>query len=96
MLDDQLAILVQAISHHKARHAFFKSFSKDPIAFLRKWYASQQHDMSVLLGEVEKWDIAGLEFAKSGPDGVWGDRGGNDGLVREVVRGRLGRESIAR
>ena len=95
-LDDQLAILVQAISHHKARHAFFRSFSKDPVAFLRKWYSSQQHDLSVLLGEVDKYDIAGLEYAKGGSDGVWGDKNGTDGIVREVVRGRLGRETVAR
>ena len=95
-LDEQLAVLVQSISHHKARHAFFRSFSKDPVAFLRKWYASQQHDLSVLLGEVEKWDVAGLEFAKGGVDGVWGDKNGTEGVVREVVRGRLGREAVAR
>jgi SWI/SNF-related matrix-associated actin-dependent regulator of chromatin subfamily D len=107
-LDDQLATLIQSISHHKARHQFFKSFAKDPIAFLRRWSSSQSHDLAVLLGEVERWDVGGLEFARGGKDGVWGDRPygngtqegvegglvGREGVIREIVRGRLGREGV--
>ena len=65
------------------------------MAFLKKWYNSQQHDLAVLLGEVDKWDIGGLEFARGGSEGVWGN-GDSNGVVREVVRGKLGRESVAR
>ncbi|RMZ88082.1 hypothetical protein DV736_g4690, partial [Chaetothyriales sp. CBS 134916] len=82
--DDQIAIIIQAIQHHKAKHTFFKNFAKDPVTFVRKWYASQQHDLSVLLGEAEKGDVAGLEFAKGGKDGVWGSD-----VVNEAVRYRL-------
>ncbi|RMZ82684.1 hypothetical protein DV738_g1589, partial [Chaetothyriales sp. CBS 135597] len=83
-LDDQIAIIIQAIQQHKAKHTFFKNFAKDPVTFVRKWYASQQHDLSVLLGEAEKGDVAGLEFAKGGKDGVWGSE-----VVNEAVRYRL-------
>ena len=90
-LDDQLAVLIQAIQHHKAKHTFYKNFAKDPVAFIKKWYASQQHDLSVLLGEAEKGDVAGLEFAKGGKDGVWGSD-----VVNEAVRYRLAKAEAAR
>ena len=90
-LDDQLATLVQAVSHHKAKHTFYRNFSKDPVAFLQKWYASQQHDLSVLLGEMEKGDVVGLEFSKGGKDGVWGSD-----IVGEAVRYRLAKAEVAR
>ncbi|RMD44427.1 hypothetical protein DV735_g711, partial [Chaetothyriales sp. CBS 134920] len=82
-LDDQIAIVVQAIQQHKAKHTFFKNLAKDPVTFVRKWYASQQHDLSVLLGEAEKGDVAGLEFAKGGKDGVWGSEVVNEAAVAQ-------------
>ena len=91
LLDDQLAVIIQAIQHSKAKHTFYKNFSKDPVAFVKKWYASQQHDLNVLLGEVEKGDVAGLEFAKGGKDGVWGSD-----VVSEAVRYKLAKTEIAR
>ena len=91
LLDDQLAVIIQAIQHHKAKHTFFKNFAKDPVAFVQKWYASQQHDLSVLLGEAEKGDVAGLEFAKGGKEGVWGSD-----VVSEAVRYRLAKADTAR
>ncbi len=91
LLDDQLAVIIQAIQHHKAKHTFFKNFAKDPVAFVQKWYASQQHDLSVLLGEAEKGDVAGLEFAKGGREGVWGSD-----VVSEAVRYRLAKADTAR
>src|SRR5690606_16352744 len=30
VLDDQLALIIQAITHSKARHSFFTAMSKDP------------------------------------------------------------------
>ncbi|KAK7509676.1 SWI-SNF complex subunit [Phyllosticta citriasiana] len=44
-LDDQLAHLVQAMHHSKAKHAFFTSFAADPVAFVKRWTSSQQRDL---------------------------------------------------
>lgn len=85
-LDEQLAVVIQAIQHHKAKHTFYKNFSRDPVNFLKKWYSSQQRDMSVILGEMERGDVAGLEFAKGGKDGIWGSE-----IVEEAVRYKLAR-----
>lgn len=85
-VDDELAVLVQAIQHHKSRHAFFRSMSEDPKAFMDRWMNSQKKDLSVLLAEVERGDVAGMEFAKGGDEGVW-----NADVVREAVRYRLAR-----
>lgn len=90
-IDDELAVLVQAILHHKSRHAFFKSMSEDPKKFMDRWMTSQKKDLSVLLAEVEKGDVAGMEFAKGGDDGVW-----NAEVVREAVRYRLARAEAVR
>ncbi|KAL2411322.1 SWI/SNF and RSC complexes subunit ssr3 [Exophiala dermatitidis] len=86
-LDDQIAVLVQAIHHHKARHDFFSAMAKDPVAFSKKWLASQKKDLSVILAEAEKGDFSGLEFDQSGEDGVW-----NSDLVKEAVRYRLAKQ----
>jgi SWI/SNF-related matrix-associated actin-dependent regulator of chromatin subfamily D len=90
-INDQLAVIIQAIHHHKARHAFFTSFARDPVGFCKKWYTSQQRDLSVILGEVERGDVAGLEFAKGGKDGVWGSD-----VVQEAVRYKLARGEAMR
>lgn len=90
-IDDDLAVLVQATLHHKSRHAFFKSMSDDPKKFMDRWMNSQKKDLSVLLAEVEKGDVAGMEFAKGGDDGVW-----NADVVREAVRYRLARAEAVR
>jgi SWI/SNF-related matrix-associated actin-dependent regulator of chromatin subfamily D len=84
-------VIVQAIHHHKAKHAFYTSFARDPVGFLRRWLASQQRDLSVILGEAERGDVAGLEFAKGGEDGVWGSDS-----VKEAVRYKLARQEAAR
>ncbi|EXJ82929.1 hypothetical protein A1O3_06746 [Capronia epimyces CBS 606.96] len=89
-LDDQLAVLVQAIHHSKARHDFFSGMAKDPVGFCKKWLASQKKDLSVILGEAEKGDFSGMEFAKGGTDGVW-----NSDVVREAVRYRLAKQDTA-
>ncbi|KIW97670.1 uncharacterized protein Z519_01254 [Cladophialophora bantiana CBS 173.52] len=85
-LDDELAIVVQALHHHKARHQFFTSMAKDPQKFVERWLSSQKKDLSVLLAEQERGDVAGMEFSKGGDDSVWGGQ-----VVREAVRYRLAR-----
>lgn len=85
-LDDELAIVVQALHHHKARHTFFSNLAKDPKRFMDRWMNSQKKDLSVLLAEQERGDTAGLEFAKGGEGSVWAGE-----VVREAVRYRLAR-----
>jgi len=83
-LDDQLAVLIQALQHSKARHTFYKSMAKDPAGFMNKWVKSQRRDLEVILGEAGRGggeDGSGPEFAKGGKDGVWGSE-----LVTEAVR----------
>lgn len=83
-LDEQLAVIVQALQHSKARHTFFKSMSKDPGGFVNKWVKSQRRDLEVILGEAARGggeDATGPEFAKGGQDGVWGSE-----PVHEAVR----------
>jgi SWI/SNF-related matrix-associated actin-dependent regulator of chromatin subfamily D len=70
-LDDQLAVLIQQLHHHMARHAFFKGFAMDPVNFCKKWLASQQRDLEIILGE--RGEMSGsMEFEKGGAEGVWG------------------------
>lgn len=90
-LDDQLAVVIQAIHHHKAKHTFYTNFARDPVNFLKKWHSSQQRDLSVILGEMERGDVAGLEFAKGGKDGIWGSE-----IVEEAVRYKLARGEAMR
>lgn len=74
-MDDQLALLVQAISHAKAKHGFFKAASTDPVMFMRRWIGSQKRDLETLIGEGgrggEVGDM-GDEWRRGGKHGVWG------------------------
>ena len=82
-LDDQLAVIVQAVNHSKAKHAFFTSMSKDPATFVRRWTSSQKRDLEIILGEATRGggeDGMGEEFRRGGSGGVWGTEN-----VRESV-----------
>ncbi|SLM34260.1 swi-snf complex subunit [Lasallia pustulata] len=82
-LDSQIAVLVQAVVHSKARHTFFRSLEKDPANFLRRWSASQKRDLEVILGEATRGggeDGGAEEFRRGGDAGVWGSE-----TVRESV-----------
>lgn len=81
--NDELAVLVQAISHSKAKHTFLASMSKDPVSFLRKWISSQKRDLEVLMGEATRGggeDASGEEWRRGGASSVWGTEN-----VRESV-----------
>ena len=91
-LDDQLAIIVQAISHEKARHSFFKAFAKDPSGFLKRWVSSQKRDLEVIVGEASRGggeDGLGIEFQRGGKGGVWDSE-----VVREAVRYMLAKPDV--
>ncbi|KAK8218859.1 SWI-SNF complex subunit, partial [Phyllosticta capitalensis] len=82
-LDDQLAHLVQALHHSKAKHAFYTSFAADPVAFVKRWISSQQRDLEVILGEATRGggeDVASDEWRRGGADGVWGSDKATEGV----------------
>jgi SWI/SNF-related matrix-associated actin-dependent regulator of chromatin subfamily D len=82
-LNDQLATLVQAIGHSKAKHLFLTGFSKDPCNFAMKWMSSQKRDLEIVMGEATRGggeDAMGEEFRKGGKTGIWGSE-----HVRESV-----------
>jgi len=74
-LDDQLAVLIQAVEDSKARHDFFVALSEDPVNFIRKWLSSQKRDKEILLGEATRGggeDATGDEWRRGGKSSVWG------------------------
>lgn len=79
--DDNLANLMQALTHSKAKHAFLSEMSRDPVGFMQRWIKSQKRDLEVILGEVSKGEESmGEEWRRGGKDGVWGTQN-----VRESV-----------
>ncbi|EED19494.1 SWI-SNF complex subunit (BAF60b), putative [Talaromyces stipitatus ATCC 10500] len=88
-LDDQLALIIQAIQHSKARHSFYTALSRDPANFLRRWLSSQRRDLETILGEAVRGggeDGAGPEFRRGGANSAW-----NAPVAREAVRYMLAR-----
>lgn len=79
--DDNLATLMQALTHSKAKHAFLSELSRDPVGFMQRWIKSQKRDLEVISGEVSKAEESmGEEWRRGGKDGVWGTQN-----VRESV-----------
>ncbi|KAF2001917.1 hypothetical protein P154DRAFT_521378 [Amniculicola lignicola CBS 123094] len=73
-LDEQLVLVIAAISQSKARHAFYSSMSNDPVSFIKRWLSSQKRDLEVLLGEAMRGggeDASGEEWKKGGEGSVW-------------------------
>lgn len=73
-LDDQLAVIVQAIAELKAKHDFYKNFSVDPVNFLLSWLSSQKRDLEVIQGEAPRGggeDATGDEWRRGGKESVW-------------------------
>lgn len=76
-LDEQLAVIVQAISETKAKHAFYKSLGRDPANFVRAWLSSQKRDLEVIVGEAPRGggeDASGDEWRRGGSNSVWTTR----------------------
>lgn len=93
ILDDQLALIIQALMHSKARHSFYTALSKDPATFIRRWLNSQRRDLEAILGEATRGggeDASGPEFRRGGSDGVW-----NAPVAREAVRYMLAKPEAA-
>ncbi|OKL62972.1 hypothetical protein UA08_01562 [Talaromyces atroroseus] len=89
VLDDQLALIIQALMHSKARHSFYTALSKDPANFVRRWLGSQRRDLETILGEAVRGggeDGSGPEFRRGGTNSAW-----NAPVAREAVRYMLAR-----
>lgn len=92
-LDDQVALIVQALTHSRARHSFYTALSKDPATFVRRWINSQRRDLETILGEATRGggeDASGPEFRRGGTDGVW-----DTTVAREAVRYMLAKPEAA-
>ncbi|KAJ5679110.1 hypothetical protein N7462_007354 [Penicillium macrosclerotiorum] len=81
-LDDQVALIVQALTHSRARHSFYTALSKDPATFLRRWVNSQRRDLETILGDAGGvGDGSGPEFRRGGSEGAW-----ETPVAKEAVR----------
>jgi len=84
MLDDELALIVQAAANSKGRHTFFTSVSQDPVNFVRHWISSQKKDLEVITGEAARTggdDISGDEWRRGGRDGIWGSANARESVT---------------
>ncbi|KAJ4404744.1 SWI/SNF and RSC complex subunit Ssr3 [Didymella pomorum] len=88
-LDEQLVLLMGAIGQSKAKHAFFTSMAKDPVAFFKRWLSSQKRDLEVLLGEATRGggeDVSGEEWRRGGAEGVWGSEVAKESVALWLAR----------
>ncbi|OAL52380.1 hypothetical protein IQ07DRAFT_585581 [Pyrenochaeta sp. DS3sAY3a] len=91
-IDEQLVLLMGAIGQSKAKHAFFTSMSKDPVAFFKRWLSSQKRDLEVLLGEATRGggeDASGEEWRRGGADGVWGSEVAKESVALWLARSNI-------
>ena len=65
-IDDQIAVIVQAINHSKAKRDFWMNMALDPKGFVDRWIASQKRDLEVILG-----DAAGIELEETRRKGFY-------------------------
>lgn len=92
-LDDQVALIVQTLTHSRARHSFYTALSKDPATFLKRWVNSQRRDLEAILGDATfagGGDGSGPEFRRGGPDSAW-----NSPVAREAIRYMLAKPEAA-
>lgn len=92
-LDDQVALIVQTLTHSRARHSFYTALSKDPASFVRRWINSQRRDLETILGEATRGggeDGSGPEFRRGGSEGAW-----DTPVAREAVRYMLAKPEAA-
>ncbi|KAK7753799.1 SWI/SNF and RSC complex subunit Ssr3 [Diatrype stigma] len=90
-LDDQLALIMQAVHKSKAKHVFLKSLSEDPATFVRDWLSSQKRDLDIIMGESMRGggeNVTGDEWRQGGKDSVW-----NTINARESVNVLLSKQS---
>lgn len=91
-IDDQIVLLMSALSRSKAKHAFYTSMATDPVAFVKRWFSSQKRDLEVIMGDAARGggeDASGEEWKRGGLESVWGSE-----TARESVALWLARQSI--
>lgn len=89
VLDEQLAVIVQAISDAKAKHAFYKSLHGDPANFVLNWLSSQKRDLEVIMGEAPRGggeDASGAEWRRGGRDSVWATQNARESVQYLLTR----------
>ncbi|KAL5336473.1 hypothetical protein BJX70DRAFT_389916 [Aspergillus crustosus] len=92
-LDDRVALIIQSLTHSRAKHSFFTALSKDPATFVRRWINSQRRDLETILGEAPRGggeDGSGPEFRRGGSDSIW-----DTVVAREAVRYMLAKPEAA-
>ncbi|KAI9036866.1 uncharacterized protein KD926_001254 [Aspergillus affinis] len=92
-LDDQVALIIQTLTHSRARYSFYTALSKDPANFVRRWMNSQRRDLETILGEATRGggeDGSGPEFRRGGADGAW-----DTPAAHEAVRYMLAKPEAA-
>lgn len=92
-LDDQVALIVQALTHSRARHSFYTALSNDPVSFVRRWVSSQRRDLETILGEAPRGggeDGSGPEFRRGGAESAW-----DSPVAREAIRYMLAKPEAA-
>ncbi|KAJ5993010.1 hypothetical protein N7451_008734 [Penicillium sp. IBT 35674x] len=90
-LDDQVALIIQALTHSRARHAFFTALSKDPVTFVKRWVNSQRRDLENIMGDINSGgDASGPEFRRGGANSVW-----DSAVANEAVRYMLAKPDAA-
>ncbi|KAI5797763.1 hypothetical protein EDC01DRAFT_689197 [Geopyxis carbonaria] len=75
-LDDQLAVLMTAIAHSKAKRDFWNAMAEDPAGFINRWVSSQKRDLDTLMGEgasrtVEEADAGRAMFREKVQESVY-------------------------
>lgn len=53
VLEERIGGMLTGIAGVKMRRDFFAAFAKDPAGFIKKWLASQNKDLSVVIGDVQ-------------------------------------------
>ncbi|CAK7268070.1 SWI/SNF and RSC complex subunit Ssr3 [Sporothrix epigloea] len=93
VLDEQLAVLVQAIGMSKSKHEFLSGLSRDPARFVRQWLSSQKRDLDVILGESVRGgigsDLSGEAWRRGGKDSIWASQ-----IARESVNLHLAKQPL--
>lgn len=88
-LDEQLAVMIQAVADSKAKHAFLTSLSRDPTNFVRNWLSSQKRDLEVINGEAPRGggeDASGDEWRKGGKNSVWATQNARESVQFMIRR----------
>lgn len=88
-IDDQIVLLMSAISRSKAKHAFYTSMATDPVAFVKRWFSSQKRDLEVILGDAARGggeDASGEEWKRGGADSVWSSETARESVALWLAR----------